>query len=268
MVLECVSIGPEMTEIMQDRNVRQAVIKPYRMGAFALALVLCTSGCSSGLKIDRLGGPSVTRIDANELPGPDGQVGDQQIYKYVIGPLDKLVIDVFGFEQISDRRVTVDGTGNIVLPMAGVIHVGGLSLGDASALIASQMRENYVRDPQVAVNLEEALSNYVTVDGEVKQPGNYPVVAGLTLMRSVAGAKGTTDFAQLREVVVHRTVNGRQMIALYDLAAIRRGAYADPIIYPRDVVVVGDSPGRRLFQQIIAVSPLFISPLIAVLDNR
>ena len=58
------------------------------------------------------------------------------------------------------------------------------------------------------------------------------------------------------------------MIALYDLAAIRRGAYGDPILYPHDIVVVGDSPGRRLFQQIVAVSPLFISPLIAILNNN
>ena len=268
MVLECVSIGPEMTENMQAKNVRHDVSRVYRISALALALAMCTGGCSSGLKIDRLGGPSVTRVDTNELPGPDGQVGDQQVHRYTLGPLDKLIIDVFGFEQISDRRVTVDGSGNISLPMAGVVHVDGLSLSEANAAIVSQLRANYVRDPQVAVNLEESVSNYVTVDGEVEQPGNYPIVAGLTLMRSVASAKGTTDFAKLREVVVHRTVNGRKMIALYDLAAIRRGTYTDPVIYPRDVVVVGDSPGRRLFQQIIAVSPLFISPLIAVLDNR
>lgn len=235
--------------------------------AVMLALALVVSGCSTGLVGKGLGGPTVTRVDMNELPGPSGQVGPDQVYRYAIGPFDKLIIDVLGISELSDRKVTVDGSGNITLPIAGVVQVGGLSLGEASDKIIGQLRAGYIRNPQVAVNLEEAVSHYVTVDGEVEQPGNYPIVSGLTLMRAVAGAKGTTDFAKLREVVVHRTVNGRQMIALYDLAAIRRGAYGDPVLYPHDIVVVGDSPGRRLFQQIIAVSPLFISPLVAVLDN-
>lgn len=237
--------------------------------AAILAVALVVSGCSTGLVGGKgLGGPTVTRADMNELPGPNGQVGSDQAYRYAIGPFDKLIIDVLGISELSDRKVTVDGSGNITLPIAGVVHVGGLSLGEASDKIIGQLRAGYVRNPQVAVNLEEAVSHYVTVDGEVEQPGNYPIVSGLTLMRAVAGAKGTTDFAKLREVVVHRTVNGQQMIALYDLAAIRRGAYADPVLYPHDIVVVGDSPGRRLFQQIVAVSPLFISPLIAILDNN
>lgn len=236
--------------------------------AIALALALTVAGCTSGGIGQNLGGPTVTRVDVNELPGPNGQVGADQVYRYTIGPFDKLIIDVLGISELSDRKITVDGSGNITLPVAGVVHVADLSLGEATDKIVSQLRAGYVRNPQVAVNLQEAVSSYVTVDGEVDQPGNYPIVPGLTLMRAVAGAKGTTDFARLREVVVHRTVNGRQMIALYDLAAIRRGAYGDPVLYPNDIVVVGDSPGKRLFQQIIAVSPLFISPLIAILDNR
>lgn len=236
--------------------------------AAMLAFALAVSGCSTGLVGKGLGGSTVTRVEINELPGPSGEVGAGQVYHYTIGPFDKLIIDVLGISELSDRKVTVDGSGNITLPIAGVVNVSGLSLGEATDRVVSQLRAGYVRNPQVAVNLEESVSSYVTVDGEVEQPGNYPIVSGLTLMRAVAGAKGTTDYAKLREVVVHRTVNGRQMIALYDLAAIRRGAYGDPILYPHDIVVVGDSPGKRLFQQIVAVSPLFISPLIAVLDKN
>ena len=178
------------------------------------------------------------------------------------------MIDVMGVEDLADRRVTVDGSGNISLPIAGVVHVSGLSLGEATSRIIEQLRAGYVRNPRVAVNLEQSVSNFVTVDGEVAQPGNYPILPGMTLMRAVAAARGASEFASLREVVIHREVNGRQMIALYDLAAVRRGAYADPILYPNDIVVVGDSPGRRLFQQIVSVSPLFVSPLVAVLDNN
>lgn len=232
------------------------------------AVALSLTGCSQSLAGKGLGGPTVTRVDVSELPGPDGQTGADQAYVHKIGPFDKLIIDVIGIEQLSDRRVTVDGSGNITVPVAGVAHVGGLTLGEATELVARQLRQGYVRNPQVAVNLEQSMSDYVTVDGQVQQPGNYPVVSGLTLMRAVAGARGANEFAQLREVVIHRRVNGQQLIALYDLQAIRRGAYADPILYPRDIVVVGDSPGRRLLQQIVQISPLFLSPLIAVIQNN
>ncbi len=58
------------------------------------------------------------------------------------------------------------------------------------------------------------------------------------------------------------------MIALYDLQAIRRGAYADPMLYPGDIVVVGDSPGRRMVQQLVQAAPLLVAPLIGVLNSK
>lgn len=244
----------------------------YRFGRFpratALALLLALTGCSQGVVSKGIGGPTVTQVDTNELPGPSGQTGTDQGYRYQVGPFDKLIVDVMGVEQLADRKVTVDGSGNITLPIAGVVHVGGLTLGEAVDQLAQQLRAGYVRNPQIAVNLEESVSNFVTVDGQVREPGNYPMISGLTLMRAIAGAKGSTEFAKLKEVVIHRTVNDQKMIALYDLGAIRRGAYADPVLYPNDIIVVGDSPGRRLLQQIVSISPLFISPLIALIDNR
>lgn len=234
----------------------------------ALALILSLGGCAPGFVGKGLGGPTVTRVDTTELPGPQGQTGADQVYDYHIGPFDKLIIDVMGLEELKDRRVTVDGSGNIALPIAGVVHLSGLSIGEATARITEQLRAGYLRNPQVGVNLEQSVSNFVTVDGEVQQSGNYPILPGMTLMRAVAAARGATEFAQLREVVIHRKVNGRQMIALYDLGAIRRGAYADPILYPNDIVVVGNSPGRRLLQKFVSVAPLFISPLVAVLDKN
>lgn len=237
------------------------------VGAVA-AMGLAVSGCASGLTKGGLGGTTVTRVESNELPGPDGQLGTEQKYDYRIGPYDKLIVDVLGIDQLSDRRVTADGVGTITLPVAGVVTLNNLTIGEATERVTEQLRAGFMRNPRASVNLEESVSRYVTIDGAVSQPGNYPVVGGMTLMRGVAAAKGATEFAKLREVVIHRKVKGQQMIALYDLAAIRRGAYADPVLYPDDVIVVGDSPGRRLLQQLVAIAPLFVSPLVAVLDNR
>jgi polysaccharide export outer membrane protein len=203
-------------------------------------------------------------VASSELPGPNGEVGENQHYQFVIGPFDKLIVDVIGIEGLNDRKFQVDGSGTIVMPIGGPVKVADLTLGNATSRIAASLKAAHVREPQVSVNLEESASQYVTVDGEVTQPGNYPIVSHMTLTRAVAAARGVTEYAKMTDVVIQREVSGRQMMALYNLAAIRRGAYEDPVVYPRDRIIIGDSPSRRLFNQFLQLTPALISPIVAV----
>jgi polysaccharide export outer membrane protein len=88
----------------------------------------------------------------------------------------------------------------------------------------------------------------------------------MTLMRVIASAKGLSEFARQDDVVILRTVNGRKMAGLYNMGAIQRGIYTDPPIYANDVIVVGDSPQRRLFRDLVSISPLLAAPLITILQ--
>ncbi|MBB3475897.1 hypothetical protein FHY03_004216, partial [Sphingomonas sp. BK345] len=45
-----------------------------------------------------------------------------------------------------------------------------------------------------------------------------------------------------------------------------RGVYEDPAIYANDVIVVGDSPQRRLFRDVVSLAPLLAAPLIALVQ--
>ena len=86
----------------------------------------------------------------------------------------------------------------------------------------------------------------------------------MTLMRAVARAKGLGEMASRRNVVVFRTVGDQKYAALYDLNAIRHGAYPDPDIYANDVVVVGESAARRLIQ-IASAGAAALSPVVLLL---
>jgi polysaccharide export outer membrane protein len=57
------------------------------------------------------------------------------------------------------------------------------------------------------------------------------------------------------------------MAALYNLGAIRRGIYPDPKIYANDIVVVGDSKAKRMFQQFTQMFPLLTTPLVIGLER-
>jgi len=185
---------------------------------------------------------------------------------YLIGPFDKLKIDVFGIEDLS-KEVQIDASGRLSFPLIGVVEASGLTPGELADEIENRLKGRYVRKPEVTVNLEETVSQVITVDGQVDKPGLYPVIGRMTLMRAVATAGGTGEFAKLNDVVIFRTVNGQQLAGLYNLKAIRRGNYGDPEVFANDVIVVGDSQAKRLFQTIIQASPLLTTPLI-ILFNK
>jgi polysaccharide export outer membrane protein len=88
----------------------------------------------------------------------------------------------------------------------------------------------------------------------------------MTLLRAVASARGLTEFADEDDVVILRTVGGQRIAGLYNISAIRRGLYEDPALYANDLVVVGDSPQRRLFRDFVSLAPLLASPVIALLQ--
>jgi polysaccharide export outer membrane protein len=228
----------------------------------AAALVACSSGPPP------LSGPHLAVQAMTELPPPNPDYLNGGNGAYHLGPLDKMDIDVYGVEDLSRKELQADAAGRVSFPLAGTINASGMTTDQLAREIENRLRGRYIREPHVTVNLRQAVSQYVTVDGEVHEPGRYPAVQGMTLMRAVASAKGLTEFARLSQVVVFRTVGDREMAALYDLRSIRGGAYADPPIYPGDVVVVGDSPGRRLFRDILAAAPLITTPIIALIQRN
>lgn len=210
-----------------------------------------------------IGGPGIQVTRLAELPPPNGIDPASDARSYLIGPFDKLKVAVFGVEELT-AEVQVDGSGRIALPLAGSILVADRTPEEVAELIAQRLKDGYVRNPQVAVNLEEAVSHVVTLEGEVAKPGAYPVLGNMTLMRAIAHAEGTTEFAELDDVIIFRTVNGQRMAGVYNLRAIRRGNYEDPEVYADDLIVVGESPTRRMFRDVLQAAPAILTPLVYV----
>ncbi|MBC9030936.1 polysaccharide biosynthesis/export family protein [Sphingomonas sp. JC676] len=199
------------------------------------------------------------------MPAPsreDLTAGDRPA---LIGPLDTIVVDVFNVPDLS-RELQVDASGRIAMPLVGTLDARGKTASELGEAVEAALRGRYVRNPEVTVNIKSSVSQVVTVDGQVVEPGLYPVTNQMTLMRAIASAKGLSEFARQEDVVILRTVSGRKMAGLYNIAAIRRGAYDDPPIYANDMIVVGDSPERRLFRDVVSLAPLLAAPLIAVLQ--
>jgi polysaccharide biosynthesis/export protein len=224
------------------------------------AALLSLAGCA-GEKL--VGRPDLQVVQNEELPAPSRQDLILQQRSYVIGPLDRVIIDVYGAPDLS-RTVQVDASGIISMPLLGDVPASGKSPAELASAISERARR-FVRNPNVTVTVD-AVNQVVTVDGQVTKPGLYPVLGRMTLVRAIASASGVSDYADTNFVVVYRRVNQHDMAALYDLRAIRQGLYPDPEIFPNDVVYVGESGGRRAFQAIIQGGALLVAPLVAILN--
>ena len=187
---------------------------------------------------------------------------------FVLAPRDYVAVTVYALPQLSLERIQVDDSGNIAVPLAGTLLANGKTPAALSMEIQARLQVAHVRDPRVAVNIIETKSQLLTVDGEVTNPGQYPVLGRMTLSRAVASAEGVTEFANTRYVLILRTVAGKRYAALYDLRAIRSGATEDPEVYANDSILVGESRARRIFRDVLTASPLIVTPLIALLQNR
>jgi polysaccharide export outer membrane protein len=228
--------------------------KAAAFAVFSCALASCTSGPVGE-------DPSIEVASLQTLPPP--AAGDYAMPPSVslIRPLDKLKIEVFGVEELK-RETAVDSDGTLDFPLIGSVQANGLTAGELATSIEDGLRGPYVRDPHVTVAVIDTPGQLITIGGEVKEPGRYPAVGSMTLLDAVATGGGANPTAKLSEVIVQRTVDGQRYIGIYNMKAIARGNYADPQIYPGDVIMVGDSPVRRALGYLVAASPLLTSAVI------
>ena len=230
----------------------------------AAAIVMTLAGCASR----QYGSDnSVTRVESlSGVPVPNGAAVFETVVPYRFGPLDKLRYSVLGIEGMTGE-VQVDTGGRISMPLIGSLLVLGRTPQEVEADATAALRRNYVRQPVVTINVLEINSQTVTVDGSVREPGIYPLQADMTLLRAIASAKGLTDFGREQNVMVLRAVEGKRYAALYNLEAIRQGAYRDPQLYSGDIVVVDESRSKRVFRDVLTAAPAVLSPLVLLLTR-
>ena len=124
---------------------------------------------------------------------------------YTLDSGDKLRIVVFGQDSISNNY-TVDAQGAVTLPLIGSVHARGLTTVQLGNTVAARLKEGFIREPNVAVEIETYRPFFVL--GEVTFPGQYPYVPNMTVENAVAIAGGFTPRAFRDKVTITRKVHG------------------------------------------------------------
>jgi polysaccharide export outer membrane protein len=115
---------------------------------------------------------------------------------------------VFGQPDM-DTVLGVADDGSIRVPLAGAIPVGGLSPESAARRVEKAFKDGgFFIDPHVTLTVTQSLSQRVSVLGEVKTPGRYPVDSKTTIIDLLAQAGGETEFASDTVYVLRADATG------------------------------------------------------------
>jgi polysaccharide export outer membrane protein len=125
---------------------------------------------------------------------------------YRLGSGDRLRIIVFGQDTLSNAY-DVDSSGNISMPLIGLTPAAGLTPARLQAEIAEKLRDGFLRDPHVSVEIAAYRPFFIL--GEVTTAGQYPYVSGMTVETAVAIAGGFTPRGLKSNAKLTRTVDGR-----------------------------------------------------------
>jgi polysaccharide export outer membrane protein len=135
---------------------------------------------------------------AEAPPAPAEPAAPAAAGEYEVGPGDVIEVNVFGNDDLS-RIPTVQTNGSISLPLIGEIQVAGLTVAEVRRKVTNLLEKDYLVKPQVEVKVREYNSQYVSVVGEVNNPGRKPIRGRMRLIDALieSGSFKTTASGQV-----------------------------------------------------------------------
>lgn len=155
---------------------------------------------------------------------------------YVVGPGDKVSVDIYGASQKS-QVLTVSPDGVIVVEGFGPIQIGGLTVSAANARLREELGQRY-KSSNIRLSVGQTRTVQVNVMGEVAMPGTYPLSAFATVFNAIYMAGGVNGLGTLRNIRVYRGGKLFSTVDVYDY--ILNGRLGGNVrLQDNDVIYVG-----------------------------
>ena len=203
------------------------------MHKFFVTIVLLLPVLLSGCVIQPIAGGSQGSASV-PLSASDFDSGESVDYGgYTIKGLDPLFIRFSGIAEQQTLEVVVDENGEIsLLHISEPIKAGGLTTSALETLIERLYMDGGIYK-NVSINVTMTAKVFY-VQGEVNQPGQFPLSSGTTLLQAIAGARGPTAFANLKKVTIAR--HGK--VYTFDIKKLEKDPSLDVKIEAGDVIKV------------------------------
>ena len=134
---------------------------------------------------------------------------------YIIGPGDKISVQVFGKEK-DELELTVNREGQIIFPAHGPFTVSGLSFNEMKRLLTARIKEKVI-GVDVVVGIASLRSMRVFVLGDAHKPGPYTLSSLSSVTHAIFAAGGISDIGSLRNIQLKRA---GKLVTTLDLSLI------------------------------------------------
>lgn len=169
--------------------------RSWRSWLTGIGLAIALSGCG--------GGSSSPPAPIPVPPaGGDAAAASLATSSYRLGSGDRIRLSVFRDDTLSGE-FALDGAGNFAMPLIGEVQASGLTTRELEARIREKLvAEDLLRDPQVSIEVLNYRPFYIL--GEVRGPGSYAYVNGMTVLNAVALAGGFSYRAKQDDFLLQR----------------------------------------------------------------
>ena len=157
---------------------------------------------------------------------------------YRVGPGDLVKVSVIELEEV-ENQYRIDNMGNLTLPYLGRVAVKGKTLSELQRSITEQLKEGYVNDPHVFVDVLEYNYQPISVIGAVKIPGKLNRVdQNINLIEAITRAGGVMENASDKIFIMRKTPEGlsETLEISYDELMIQGRSYLNIPIYFGDTI--------------------------------
>lgn len=171
----------------------------------ALPLVVCSVAQEQPQKAPPKPAEQVfpSAVPAPSLPEAS-QAADDTTPDPRLGSGDLLEISVYNVPELSTKS-RLGNNGDVYLPLVDYVHLAGLTVGEAQALIEKRLSDGgFVKNPHVTLNVAQSASQGASLLGEVAKPGVYPIIGEPRLYDVISAAGGFTERAGRSITITHR----------------------------------------------------------------
>ena len=212
--------------------------------------------------------PAPPSVNPSTLPIPSDQPADSSATSsegVIIGAGDIVQMSMFGQADMNIQGFVSD-TGQISLPLLGIVNIGDLTPNAAQTRIETAYREGgYFRDPQISLTLVEHRSQQVSVLGAVNQPGRFSLTSRTTLLDVLAEAGGITARGARSVVLIHAGKDA-EMRERIDIDALVAGDSTASVLRAGDTVYVPEAPLFYIYGQVQRPDAYAIRPGMTVIQ--
>lgn len=148
--------------------------------------------------------------------------------EYRLGPGDILSVGVYGYEELQVKALVVRPDGCISFPLAGEIRAEGMTSAELAMALTAKLAD-YVKDPQVTVNIDKLRTARIYVLGEVNKPGMYEIERRHNVLDAIGAAGGYTQKAAKKNVFVIKQDRPDQPVKINLLKLLQRGDFSQNV---------------------------------------